>query len=112
MSLRTKLPDKVSQALKKLGSDINEARRRRQITTTAMSRKAKISRPTLTKVEQGHAGVSVGNYASILYVLGMADRVADIADISHDQIGVAMTRKQLPQRVRSSKPRLAKKRSK
>jgi len=110
MPPRTKLPGKVTQALKKLGSDINEARRRHEITTMTMSRKAKISRPTLTRVERGDAGVSVGTYASILYVLGMADRVADIADIAHDQIGLAMMRKQLPQRIRPPKSRAVTKR--
>ena len=76
-----------------------------------MSQKAMISRPTLTRVEQGDAGVSLGNYASVLFVLGMTDRVAELADVSHDQIGLEMTRKILPQRIHSPKAQRARKRN-
>ena len=70
-----------------------------------------ISRPTLTRVEQGDAGVSLGNYASVLFVLGMTDRVAELADVSHDQIGLEMTRKALPKRIHSLRPQRARKRN-
>ena len=107
----SKLPARVKQALKKLGSDINEARRRRGISTITMSQKAKISRPTLTRVEKGDATVSLGGYASVLFVLGMTERIAEIADIAHDQIGLEIERKALPQRIHSPKTRTRKHRS-
>jgi len=68
-----------------------------------MSQKAMISRPTLTRVEHGDAGVSLGKYASVLFVLGMTDRVAELADVSHDQVGLEILRKELPKRIRASK---------
>jgi transcriptional regulator with XRE-family HTH domain len=95
----TDLPPVVRKALKKLGSDINEARRRRGISTTAMAEQAKISRPLLYRVERGDARVALGGYASVLFVLGMTERVAEIADVAHDRLGLELDRKNLPKRI-------------
>jgi len=101
----TELPPPVKKALKKLGSDINEARRRRGISTLDMAQKAKITRPLLYRVEKGDATVALGGYASVLFVLGMNKRVAEIADAAHDRLGLELGRKHLPKRIRSSQPR-------
>ena len=70
-----------------------------------------ISRPTLTRVEQGDAGVSLGGYARVLFVLGMTERMAEIADVAHDRLGLEMDRKALPKRIHSPKTQRARKRS-
>lgn len=64
-----------------------------------------ISRPTLTRVERGDATVSLGGYASVLFVLGMTERVAEIADIAHDRLGIELNRKYLPKRIHSPQKR-------
>src|SRR6266849_3716159 len=99
----TELPPPLKKALKKLGSDINDARRRRGIPTLAMAEKAMISRPMLCRVERGDASVALGGYASVLFVLGMTERVAEIADIAHDRLGLEIDRKALPKRIHSTK---------
>ena len=43
-----------------------------------MAERAFISRSTLVRVEKGDPGVSMGIYASVLFVLGRADRLGDI----------------------------------
>ena len=97
---QTALPLPVKRALKKLGSDISIARRRRKITTTLMAQRAFIDRRSLARVENGDPGVSLGIYASVLFVLGMSDQLADLADISHDPLGRRLAEEQLPKRVR------------
>ena len=62
------MPLPVSRALRKLGSDIRDARRRRRIPTATMAERASISRRTLHKVELGHPGVQIGIYATVLFV--------------------------------------------
>jgi len=99
----TELPPPVKKALKKLGSDINDARRRRGISTLDMAAKAMISRPMLSRVERGDATVALGGYASVLFVLGMTERVAEIADVTHDSLGLELIRDHLPKRIRSPK---------
>ncbi len=101
------LPIPVKKALKKLGNDIYDARRRRRISTTLMAERASISRTTLNKVEKGEASVSLGIYASVLFVLGMCERLGDLADITFDETGRRLDEENLPQRIRlpSKQPR-------
>ncbi len=97
------LPSPVSRALKKLGSDLADARKRRRISTQTMAQRAMISRTTLVKVENGDPGVSLGIFATVLFVLGMTDRLADIADVSHDRTGLDLESEKLPKRISSSR---------
>ncbi len=95
---RTPIP--VIRALRKLGSDIRDARRRRRIPVAILAERASMSRMTLNKVEKGAAGVSMGHYATVLFALGMVDRLADVADPRHDTVGLAIEEENLPQRIR------------
>lgn len=97
------LPHPVRRALKKLGSDIGDARKRRRISTQTMAQRAMISRTTLVKVENGDPGVSIGIFATVLFVLGMTERLADIADASHDLTGLDLAREKLPKRISSTR---------
>ena len=55
---------------------------------------------TFNKVEKGDPGVSLGTYATVLFVLGMADRLADVADPRHDSVGLELEEENLPERIR------------
>ena len=94
------LPIPVRRALRKVGTDIRDARRRRRIPTAVMAERALISRMTLNKVEKGDPGVSLGIYATVLFVLGMTDRLAELADARHDAVGLSLEEERLPQRIR------------
>jgi len=96
----TQAPIPVTRALRKLGHDIRDARRRRRIPAAILAERASISRTTLHKVEQGDSGVSLGIYAAVLFVLGMIDRVADLADPKHDAVGLELEEEHLPKRIR------------
>ncbi len=104
----TTLPIPVRRVLGKLGQDIRDARLRRRIPTTVMAERASISRTTLNKVEKGDPGVAMGNYAQVLFVLGMAERLSHLADVRTDAVGLALEEERLPQRIRrprQTKPR-------
>jgi transcriptional regulator with XRE-family HTH domain len=101
------LPIPVRRALAKLGDDIRTARIRRRITTTIMAERAFIDRKTLRRVERGDPGVSLGIYAIVLFVLGLTDRLAELADVRTDQVGLQLEEEQLPQRVRQRSLRKA-----
>lgn len=94
------LPIPVRTALRKLGSDIRDARLRRRVSTVIMANRALIDRKTLRKVENGDAGVSAGAYATILFVLGMTDRLAELADARFDRVGLTLEEERLPKRIR------------
>jgi transcriptional regulator with XRE-family HTH domain len=100
-----KLSIPAQRALRKLGADIRDARRRRRIPTALMSERARISRMTLAKVENGDASASIAAYANVLFVLGMIDRLAGLADSGQDSVGLALEEERLPKRIRLPKPR-------
>lgn len=97
----TPLP--VKRGLKKLGEDLRDARKRRRITMQLAAERASISRVTLAKIEKGDEGVSIGAYARILFVMGMIDRLSDLADPKFDRIGTQLELENLPKRVRIPK---------
>lgn len=101
------LPLPAGRALAKLGSDLRAARLRRRITMALMAERAFISRGTLQKVEQGDPSVSLGIYATVLFILGMVDRVGALAEPREDHLGMALDQERLPKRVRSIRARLA-----
>jgi transcriptional regulator with XRE-family HTH domain len=95
------LPGPVKRALAKLGEDLSAARRRRRISTAVMAERAFITRKTLGRVERGDPSVSLGIYASVLFVLGMVDRVAGLVDPMTDRLGIQLEDEQLPRRIRA-----------
>ncbi len=101
--LNSVLPIPVKRALRKLGQDIRDARLRRRIPTAVMAERASISRTTLNKIEKGAPGVALGHYTTVLFVLGMVERLEDLADVRADTVGLELEEERLPQRIR--KPR-------
>ena len=104
--MKSVLPIPVRRAILKLGDDIQCARRRRRIPTELMAERAGVSRTTLHKIEKGEAGVSLKRYASVLFVLGMIERLSDLADVTHDTLGLDLEDERLPKRIRKKKEKL------
>jgi transcriptional regulator with XRE-family HTH domain len=97
---RQAIPAPVSRILRKLGVDLSAARRRRRLTMALVCERAFLSRGTLMRIERGDPGVSLGAYATTLFVLGLSDRIADLADARSDDLGLALEDEKLPKRVR------------
>lgn len=93
-------PAAVRRTLRKLGADIQDARRRRGLPMAVVAERAFTSRSTLQRVEAGDANVSIGIYAAVLHALGLLDGLGEMADISRDRVGQALSSAELPQRVR------------
>jgi len=99
----SRVPLPVTRALRKLGRDIRDARRRRRIPVAILAQRASISRMTLNGVEKGDPRVSAGTYATVLFVLGMAHRLAEVADVRQDTVGLDLEEEHLPERIRLSR---------
>src|SRR3546814_13033241 len=76
----------VRRALRKLGADIRDARRRRQLPMAVVAERAFTSRSTLQRVEAGDTSVGIGIYAAGLQALGLLDCLAQISDIGNDSV--------------------------
>jgi transcriptional regulator with XRE-family HTH domain len=97
------IPIPVINALRKIGQDIANARRRRRITMALLAERAGILPKTLAKIEKGDPTTSMAGYASVLFSLGLIERFKDIADAGYDLVGQALEESRLPKRVRLPK---------
>jgi len=102
-----RMPLPVTRALRKLGHDLRDARRRRRIPMAILAERSSVSRMTLAKIEKGESGVSLGNYASVLFALGLAERLAKLADPNEDRVGREIEEEHLPKRIRLSRNQTA-----
>jgi DNA-binding XRE family transcriptional regulator len=89
----------VKRALRKLGKDIKEARIRRNITIAMMAERANVTAITVAKTEKGDPSASFGTYATVIFILGMIDKLQNLLDLSGDVIGRQLAEEQLPKRV-------------
>lgn len=94
-------PAAVRRALRKLGADIHDARRRRRLPMAVVAERAFTSRSTLQRIEEGDATVGIGIYAAVLHALGLLDGLGDIADIGRDVVGQSLASAELPKRSRT-----------
>ena len=98
--ISSSLPFPVSSGLRKLGRDLAVARRKRGISTTDMASRLFVSRDTLWRLERGDPSVSLGTLATAAFVLGLHDRIANLAAPASDSLGVSLDEQRLPRRIR------------
>ena len=95
------MADITNATVEKMGENVRKARLRQRITMNELAETAGISRTTMINIENGHAGVSIGAWTSVLRVLGMLDSFASSVDAKNDLVGLEMMDRDLPQRVRA-----------
>ena len=95
----------IRSAIRKLGADLRDARLRRRIPTVVMAQRASISRTTLNKAEKGDPNVSMGTYATLLFITGLLPRLAELADVKNDYLGLQLDEERLPKRIHLPKDR-------
>jgi transcriptional regulator with XRE-family HTH domain len=71
-------------ALRKLGADLGLARKRRKQSLRAWAARLEVSVPTLMKMEKGDAAVSIGVYATALWMVGRHEALSALADPKED----------------------------
>ena len=74
------LPAEVAASLARLGENLALARVRRKESQREWARRIGISAPTLIRMERGDPGVSMGIYATALWMMGRANALAELAD--------------------------------
>jgi len=82
--IATSLPPVAATALRQLGENLAIARVRRKESQRAWAQRIGISVPTLIRLENGDPTVSMGAYASALWLMGRVQTLADAAAPSAD----------------------------
>ena len=70
-----------------------------------MAERAFISRATLYKVEKGDPTVSIGIYATVLAILGLAEGLGQVADRINDTLGLDLDEDHLPKKIMPTRRR-------
>ena len=100
--LNKSLPSGVKEILVHLGENMKVARKRRKWTMEEASSRMFVSRQTLSRLENGDPGVSVGVLASALWVLGLEGDFSKLADPQEDKVGIFHEMRNMPERVRKN----------
>jgi len=98
--MKRKLPVSIRTELKRLGNDLKKARLRRRLKMAVVAERAGISLETLAKIQKGNSGVSMGNYAAVIFAIGLGTKWMELADIENDTMGQMLDEKRIPMRVR------------
>ena len=93
------LPPNVRRSLKKFGSDLSIARRKRRLTVAMMCERTGVSKSTWQRMDKGDPTVSIGAYAQALFVLGFGAPLGDLADQGSDELGLMLEAERLPRRI-------------
>ncbi len=98
--MKRKLPVSIRSGLKKLGDDLKKARLRRRLKMTVVADRAGISLETLAKIQKGNSGVSIGNYAAVIFAIGLGTKWMALADVENDSMGRMLDEERIPKRAR------------
>jgi transcriptional regulator with XRE-family HTH domain len=97
------LPGSVTATLEELGKAIRVARIRRRQSAQDFASRLGVTLPTLRKLERGDPGVALATFVCAVWLIGMLDRLRDLARPESDALGNMLETSRLPQRVRRSK---------
>lgn len=78
------LPSQAQASLRLLGENLATARKRRKQSLAAWARRMQISAPTLLKMERGDPSVSMGVYATAIWLVGGLPALAEVATPKND----------------------------
>jgi DNA-binding XRE family transcriptional regulator len=97
------MPLPVSRALKKLGTDLERARLRRNMSQEMLAERIGVSVKTVQRMEQGYSGMAVQHLVRAMHVFGELERLNQLLDSAQDTIGLMLADEKLPRRARPPK---------
>ena len=101
--LTTSTPYPVEKALKTLGANLRTARLRRNLSLHEVAEKIGIERHTVSAAEKGKPSTGIAIYAAMLWVLGLIDQLAEVADPARDEEGTTLSLSRERSHARTSK---------
>ena len=78
------MPSAVQSHLRQFGEDLAIARKRRHESRKAWAQRLGVSEPTVARMEGGDPSVSMGVYATALWLIGRSQTLTDLAAPAHD----------------------------
>lgn len=104
------LPSAATAALRQLGADLATARKRRKQSLRAWAARLDVSVPTLMRLEKGDPAVSMGVYATALWILNRhaalgaaAEPKEDLAALENEVQAAALRHRRAPRTATADK---------
>ena len=97
--------DEVSALLQLYGERIRTARVRRRWSKDELAVRIGVERRTISRLENGSSGISLGVFLTALWVLGLWDTVHDMASPDADKIGIYLDAQRQPKHIHREKKR-------
>jgi transcriptional regulator with XRE-family HTH domain len=91
---------RASRAARQIGENLLIWRKLQNLTAAQLADRAGVSRTTLSKLEHGDAGVSLGVVLEVLRGLGRLDALVEATDPYESDLGRIRASQELPRRVR------------
>jgi transcriptional regulator with XRE-family HTH domain len=95
------LVPRVRRLLTGFGNQLKLARLRRRYSTAVVAQRAGITRPTLSKIEQGDPSVSLGAYVRVMQALRLEGDIAKLA--ADDVLGRKLQDAEITPKLRAPK---------
>ncbi|MBK8461429.1 MAG: helix-turn-helix transcriptional regulator [Micropruina sp.] len=94
-------PDPVAEnALRTLGEHVSAWRKLHLLTQQQMATRAGVSKPVITRLERGDAGVGIGALMRVLIVIGIENEILTALDPYQTRFGRELVARTQVQRVR------------
>jgi len=94
--------DRTRSFIRKVGSNLRLARKRRKKTIANVAEMVGVSVATIKRIEAGEPSVKIGIYLAIAEVFQMEDSV-HFAEPESDTIGMILEKQRMPERIRKKK---------
>lgn len=78
------MPSAMQSHLRQFGENLAIARKRRRESRKAWALRLGVSEPTVARMEGGDPSVSMGVYATALWLIGRSQTLTDLAAPAHD----------------------------
>lgn len=95
------IPAAAAAALRQLGADLGTARKRRGESLRSWAERLSVSVPTLMRMEKGDPSVSMGIYATALWLINRQEALAHAAHPKEDMAALEADIRKAEQRHRA-----------
>lgn len=93
------VPSPVAAELRRIGSGIQTARLRRNMSQEELAERIGVSFHTVRHMENGKPGTAFGTYVHALWVLGILRTLSSAADPALDEEGIALAESDMRKRA-------------
>lgn len=94
------LTDAAQAAIKELGAQVQQARKRRRWNQNELAERAGVGVATIGRLEKGHGSVGLAVLANVLVALNLEETLLQVANPNEDSVGIALERRHQPKRIR------------